>query len=78
MSSTFFNGYKLNSWLIILLMSQNEAGQQGVRLFKHIGSSRSWCVSTFIALTSALPIYVSNASPYMEVPEPSGLNSHVG
>lgn len=41
MSSTFFNGYKLSSWLVILLVSQKEAGQQGVRLFKHIGSSRT-------------------------------------
>lgn len=73
MNSTFFNGYKLSSWFIILVMSQKEAGQQGVRLLKHIGSSRSWCVNTFIALTSALPTYVFNASPYngtyVEVPE---------
>lgn len=72
MSSTFFNGYKVNSF-IILLMSQKGAGQQGVRLFKHIGSSRSWCINTFIALSSALSIYVFDASPfnstYVKVPE---------
>lgn len=59
-------------WLLWLLMSQKEAGQQYARLFKYMWG---WCVSTFITLMSAhtLPTFDYNICPhkctYVEVSE---------